>query len=132
MKCINRVELVFSALWLSTIFLIPWFFAPEALFWKVTAITAIVAAFFHGIALGVAYWRPQRLAEETSREVREMLQDDVKNKLAFIHFVLQEVELGRLEEDVAKAQDLIAEISDHLDYLTKQSVEEWEDAYSQY
>lgn len=130
MKCINRVELVFSALWLSAIFLIPCFFAPEALFWKVIAITAIVAAFFHGIALWVAYWRQQRLAEETIKEVREMLQDDVKNKLAFINFVLQEVEPGLLEEDVTKAQNLIADISDKLDYMTKQSVEEWEDHYS--
>ena len=130
MKCINRIELVFSALWLSAIFFLPWFLAPEAAFWKVTAITATVVALFHGIAFWIAYWRQRYFREAIIMEVRELLKDEVNNKLAAVSMVLQQHaqprESGVDFEDVNK---LVKEIAQQLNTLTSETVVDWKRKY---
>ena len=131
MKCINRIELVFSMLWLSAIFFVPWLVASEAAFWKATAITATVVAFFHGIVFWVAYWRQRSFRETIIMDVREVLKDDVNNKLTVISMMLQQH--AQTHEDGADLEDankLVKEISQQLNTLTTKTVVEWKRKYA--
>ena len=126
MKCINRIELVFSALWLSAILFIPWLIASEAAFWKVMAITATAVAFSHGIVLWIAYWRQRYFRESIIRDVREVLKADVDDKLAAIGLILQQH--AQILEDGSDCEDasrLIKEISQQLNMLTGEAVAQW-------
>ena len=131
MKCINRIELVLSALWLSSILFIPWLIASEAAFWKVMAITATVVAFSHGIVFWVAYWRQRYFRESIIRDVREVLKADVDDKLAAISTILQQN--AQILEDGADCEDasrLIKEISQQLNMLTGEAVAQWKGKYA--
>lgn len=131
-KCISEVELIYSVLWIGTIFAIPEVFAPEGAYWAVMAATATAVAVFHGIILWIAYYRQRHLAEHVLRDVREMLKDAVGNKLAVACLLLESCESGGGSgEELGEAKEVIREVAGEMDTLTEEQVQEWKQRSAQ-
>lgn len=125
-RSVDRTDIAFSLGSLVAVVLIPWLLVPAEHFWKAMAVTASVAACFHGFLVWTIYRRQKYLREQVIAEVRTVLQDDIKDKLAVINFALsiQDKE-AFLRKELGEIKDLIDEMSLRLDTLTEESLDEW-------
>lgn len=99
-------------------------------FWKVAAITAIGVGLLHGVIFWVIRRRQRVVRQKSISEIREMLSDVVKNKLAVIDMYLPENnEQEIVEEQLEGIQETIDQISIHVDTLSEESIKDWKTRY---
>lgn len=128
---IDHIELWLSGAGLVVIVGVPYVIAPApGGFWRVAAITAIGVGLLHGVIFWVIRRRQRIIRQRSIDEIREMLSDVVKNKLAVIDMYLpkddgQEVVEAQLEG----IQETIDQISSHVDTLSEESIDDWKTRY---
>ncbi len=130
-RFIDNIELWLSGAGIVVIVSVPYLLNPgPSGFWKVAAITAIGVGLLHGVIFWVIRRRQRMIRQESIREIRGMLTDVVKNKLSVIEMYLPESE----EQDVVEVQlegihDSIDQISEHVDTLSEESIDDWKTRY---
>lgn len=128
---IDNIELWLSGAGIVVILGVPNLYNPApGSFWKVAAITAIGVGLLHGVIFWVIRRRQRIVRQKSIDEIREMLSDVVKNKLAVIDMYLPESD----EQEVVEAQlegiqETIEQISVHVDTLSEESIKDWKTKY---
>ena len=130
---VNHIELWLSGVALVLIFGIPAVAGPSGVdFWRLTAIIAIAVGTIHGVIFWVVRRRQRQIRRESIRAIQAMLADVVKNRLTAIDMYLPEgddPEMVRQEVDGIRTS--IREIADHVDNLSEETLEDWEETYSE-
>lgn len=127
---VGRSDLVFSIVSLGTVVLIPWLLVPAPYFWKGVGILGLFAGCFHSFMLWTVRRRQEVYREQVVGQIREVLRDEIKNKLAVLDFILAEVAEETDRRIAQDAHQVVEDIADKLDYLTEGSLEEWEEKYA--
>ena len=124
---INHIELWLSGVALLLIFGIPVVAGPSGLdFWRLTAIIAIAVGTIHGVIFWVV------LRRQSIREIQQMLADVVKNRLTAIDMYLPEDEDPEMvRQEVNGIRQSIREIAQHVDNLSEETLEDWEEKYDE-
>lgn len=128
---IDNIELWLSGAGLLVILGAPSLFASApGSFWRIAAITAIGVGLLHGVIFWVIRRRQRIIREKSIHEIREMLGDVVKNKLAIIDMYLS----GNNGQAIVETQldgirETIDQISFHVDTLSEESIEDWKTKY---
>ncbi len=128
---VDNIELWLSGAGLGVILGVPNLFAPAAgSFWKVAAITAIGVGLLHGLIFWAIRRRQRIVRHRAIDEIREMLRDVVKNKLAIIDMYLPE-ENGQeiVEAQLVGIRETIEQITLHVDTLSEEAIKDWKTKY---
>jgi len=130
---INHIELWLSGVALLLIFGIPAVVGPEGVqFWRLTAIIAIAVGTLHGVIFWVVRRRQRQIRRESIREIRAMLADVVKNRLTAIDMYLPEGEDPEMvRQEVEGIRTSVREIADHVDALSEETLQDWEEKYDE-
>ena len=130
---VNHIELWLSAVALVLIFGIPAVVGPQGLaFWRLTAIIAVAVGTIHGVIFWVVRRRQRQIRRQSIQQIQQMLADVVKNRLTAIDMYLPEgedPEMVRQEVDGIRAS--IREIATHVDTLSEETLEDWEEKYDE-
>ncbi len=128
---INHIELWLSAVALVLIFGIPAAVGPQGLdFWRLTAIIAIAVGTIHGVIFWVVRRRQRQIRRRSIRQIQQMLADVVKNRLTAIDMYLPEEEDPEMvRQEVDGIRSSIREIAQHVDNLSEETLEDWEEKY---
>lgn len=130
-RFIDNIELWLSGAGIVVILGVPYLLDPSPSgFWKVAAITAIGVGLLHGVIFWVIRRRQRMIRQQSINEIRGMLTDVVKNKLAVIEMYLPDED----EQEVVEAQlegihDSMEQISSHVDALSEESIDDWKTKY---
>lgn len=129
---INHIELWLSGVALVLIFGIPGVVGPSGVaFWRLTALIAIAVGTIHGVIFWVVRRRQRQIRRQSIREIQQMLADVVKNRLTAIDMYLPEDEDPEMvRQEVDGIRQSIREIADHVDNLSEETLEDWEETYS--
>lgn len=130
---INHIELWLSGVALVLIFGIPAAVGPNGTeFWRLTAIIAIAVGTIHGVIFWVVRRRQRQIRRRSVRQIQSMLADVVKNHLTAIDMYLPEKEdPGMLRKEVNGIRTSIREITEHVNNLSVDRLEEWEAKYDE-
>lgn len=130
---VNHIELWLSGVALLLIFGIPAVAGPSGIaFWRLTAIIAIAVGTIHGVIFWVVRRRQRQIRRKSIREIRAMLADVVKNRLAAINMYLPEDEEPEMvRQEVEGIQQSIREIAEHVDNLSEETLQDWEETYDE-
>ena len=130
---INHIELWLSGVALLLIFGIPAVVGPEGVqFWRLTAIIAIAVGTIHGVIFWVVRRRQRQIRRQSIREIQAMLADVVKNRLTAIDMYLPEAEDPEMvRQEVEGIRTSIREIADHVDALSEETLQDWEEKYDE-
>ena len=130
---INHIELWLSGVALVLIFGIPAAVGPGALqFWRLTAIVAIAVGTLHGVLFWVVRRRQRQIRRQSIRQIQAMLADVVKNRLTAIDMYLPEAEDPEMvRQEVEGIRTSIREIADHVDTLSEETLQDWEEKYDE-
>lgn len=130
---INHIELWLSGVALVLIFGIPGIVGPSGVaFWRLTAIIAIAVGTIHGVIFWVVRRRQRQIRRQSIREIQHMLADVVKNRLTAIDMYLPEEENPKMvRQEVDGIRQSIREIADHVDNLSEETLEDWEEKYDE-
>lgn len=130
---INHIELWLSGVALILIFGIPEIVGPSGLdFWRFTALIAIAVGTIHGVIFWVVRRRQRQIRQESIREIQAMLADVVKNRLTTIDMYLPEDEDPEMvRQEVTGIQQSIREIAEHVDNLSEETLQDWEETYDE-
>ena len=130
---INHIELWLSGVALLLIFGIPAVVGPEGVqFWRLTAIIAIAVGTLHGVIFWVVRRRQRQIRRESIREIQAMLADVVKNRLTAIDMYLPEGEDPEMvRQEVEGIRTSVREIADHVDALSEETLQDWEEKYDE-
>jgi uncharacterized membrane protein SirB2 len=91
---VNHIELWLSGVGLLLIFGVAFFMGSSgAAFWRLIAIIAVGIGVVHGLIFWAVRRRQRRVRRQSIREIRQMLSDVLKNKLATINMYLPEEEI---------------------------------------
>jgi hypothetical protein len=87
-----------------------------------------------GTVHGVLFWavrrRQRQIRRESIRKIQQMLADVVKNRLTAIDMYLPEGEDPEMvRQEVEGIQTSIREIAEHVDTLSEETLEDWEEKY---
>jgi len=132
-RFINHIELWLSGVALVLIFGIPGVVGPSGVeFWRLTAIIAIAVGTLHGVIFWVVRRRQRQIRRQSIREIQHMLADVVKNRLTAIDMYLPEEEDPEMvRQEVDGIRQSIREIADHVDNLSEETLEDWEEKYDE-
>ena len=127
----NHLELLFSAAGLAVIWVAPAIFNGDRFdTWAVAAITATLVGTLHGGIFWVVRTRQRRLRSRAIWEIREMLEDRVRNQLAVVQMYLPtgpEADAFAFElEGIRESVDTISTLVTSLD---EQALEAWKGQY---
>lgn len=130
---VNHIELWLSSVALVLIFGIPAVAGPSGVdFWRLTAIIAIAVGTIHGVIFWVVRRRQRQIRRDSIRKIQQMLADVVKNRLTAIDMYLPEGEDPEMvRQEVEGIQTSIREIAEHVDNLSEETLEDWEETYSE-
>jgi hypothetical protein len=130
---INHIELWLSGVALVLIFGIPAAVGPGVLqFWRLTAIVAIAVGTLHGVLFWVVRRRQRQIRRQSIRQIQAMLADVVKNRLTAIDMYLPEAEDPEMvRQEVEGIRTSIREIADHVDTLSEETLQDWEEKYDE-
>ena len=125
---INNIELVLSAAGLIVIVTVPFLLqpSPEEL-WRVAAITAAVVGVLHGIIFWLIRRRQRQMRAATINQIREMLQDVVKNQLAVISMSAQLS--GAQSRYQQRIEASVNRIEEALRHISEESLTRWRARY---
>ena len=128
---INHIELWLSAVAVVLIFGIPSVVGPQGLaFWRLTAIIAVAVGTIHGVIFWVVRRRQRQIRRQSIREIQAMLADVVKNHLTAIDMYLpEEDDPEMVRQEVDGIRTSIREIAEHVDNLSEETLEDWEEKY---
>jgi hypothetical protein len=128
---VNHIELWLSGVALVLIFGIPAVVGPSGIdFWRLTAIIAIAVGTVHGVLFWAVRRRQRQIRRESIRKIQQMLADVVKNRLTAIDMYLPEGEDPEMvRQEVEGIQTSIREIAEHVDTLSEETLEDWEEKY---
>lgn len=128
---IDNIELWLSGAGIAVIVGVPNLLAPTpGSFWKVAAITAIGVGLLHGVIFWVIRRRQRVIRRQSIDEIREMLGDVVKNKLAVIDMYLPEDDGQQVvEAQLDGIRETIDQISLHIDTVSEESIKDWRTKY---
>lgn len=130
-RFVDNIELWLSGAGLVVILGVPYVLDPApGNFWKVAAITAIGVGLLHGMIFWVIRRRQRMIRQRSINEIRGMLTDLVKNKLAVIDMYLPEDDGQEVvEAQLEGIRESIQQISRHVDTLSEESIEDWKTQY---
>jgi uncharacterized protein (DUF58 family) len=130
---INHIELWLSAVALVLIFGIPAAVGPQGLqFWRLTAIIAIAVGTIHGVIFWVVRRRQRQIRRRSIQQIQQMLADVVKNRLTAIDMYLpEEDDPEMVRQEVDGIRTSIREIATHVDNLSEETLEDWEEKYEE-
>jgi hypothetical protein len=130
---INHIELWLSGVALLLIFGIPAVVGPSGLnFWRLTAIIATAVGTIHGVLFWAVRRRQRQIRRESIRSIQAMLADVVKNRLTAIDLYLPEGEEPEMvRQEVDGIRQSIREIAEHVDTLSEETLEDWEETYEE-
>jgi hypothetical protein len=130
---INHIELWLSAVALVLIFGIPAAVGPQGLeFWRLTAIIAIAVGTIHGVIFWVVRRRQRQIRRRSIQQIQQMLADVVKNRLTAIDMYLpEEDDPEMVRQEVDGIRTSIREIAQHVDNLSEETLEDWEEKYGE-
>jgi len=130
---VNHIELWLSGVALVLIFGLPALAGPSGTdFWRLTALIAIAVGTIHGLIFWVVRRRQRQIRRESIQEIRAMLADVVKNRLAAIDMYLPEEEDPEMvRKEVEGIRQSISDIADHVDNLSEETLEDWADKYEE-
>lgn len=130
---VNHIELWLSGVALVLIFGIPAVVGPSGIdFWRLTAIIAIAVGTVHGVLFWAVRRRQRQIRRESIRQIQAMLADVVKNRLTAIDMYLPEGEDPEMvRREVNGIQQSIREIAEHVDTLSEETLEDWEEKYDE-
>jgi len=130
---INHIELWLSGVALILIFGIPGIVGPPGVeFWRLTTIIAIAVGTLNGVIFWVVRRRQRQIRRQSIREIQQMLADVVKNRLTAIDMYLPEEEDPEMvRQEVDGIRQSIREIADHVDNLSEETLEDWEEKYDE-
>ncbi len=128
----NQIELILSLAGLIVIWVAPAFFTGDRYnMWAVAAVTATGVGFLHGIIFWVIRTRQRRERSRAIWEIREMLEDRVRNQLAVAQMYLPS---GPQAEAFAFELDGIRESIDTISHLVtsldEDALEAWKGQYA--
>lgn len=129
----NHLELIFSVAGLFVIWLVPVLFDGSSFdTWAVAAITATAVGVLHGGIFWVVRQRQRRVRSRAIWEIREMLEDRVRNQLAVVQMYLPtgpEAEAFAFEmESIRESVDTISSLVTSLD---ERALEAWKGRYTE-
>ncbi|MCJ2544235.1 hypothetical protein [Thermostichus vulcanus] len=130
---LNNIELILTGVGLLVI-LLSGLVANRAEFWKITALVAILVGVLHGLIFWVIRRRQRLVRAEAIAQVRDMLEDLMKNKLQSVKMMLHLAELrqARLSnqaQDFQEAYQVLRHISEIIDHLSEESLGRWRHRY---
>ena len=130
---INHIELWLSGVALVLIFGIPAAVGPGALqFWRLTALVAIAVGTLHGVLFWVVRRRQRQIRRQSIRQIQAMLADVVKNRLTAIDMYLPEADDPEMvRQEVEGIRTSIREIAEHVDTLSEETLQDWEEKYDE-
>ncbi|MCF2972703.1 hypothetical protein L1047_16020 [Synechococcus sp. Nb3U1] len=135
---LSNIELILTAVGLLLIFLIGIIASQMRIsFWIATAISATMVGIIHGILFWLLRRRQRRVRQEAIEQIREMLEDLIKNRLQTIKMSLHIVQLQQpdLEKQTQKkfdkAYEMIQEIKVVIDCISDESLVHWRHRYQQ-
>jgi hypothetical protein len=130
-RFIDNIELWLSGAGIVVILGVPYLLDPSPNgFWKVAAITAIGVGLLHGVIFWVIRRRQRMIRQRSINEIRGMLTDVVKNKLSIIEMYLpNNEEQAVVEEQLEGIHDSIEQISEHVDTLSEEAIDDWKTKY---
>jgi hypothetical protein len=101
-------------------------------FWRLTAVLAIAVGTLHGVIFWVVRRRQRQIRRQSIREIQAMLADVVKNRLTAIDMYLpEEDDPEMVRQEVDGIRQSIREIADHVDTLSEETLEDWEETYDE-
>jgi len=130
---VDHIELWLSGVALVLIFGIPGIVGPSGIdFWRLTAIIAVAVGTIHGVLFWVVRRRQRQIRRESIRAIQAMLADVVKNRLTAIDMYLPEGEDPEMvRREVNGIRTSIREIAEHVDNLSEETLEDWEEKYDE-
>lgn len=128
---INHIELWLSGAGLLIIFGVSIIVGPSGLaFWRLIAVIAVGVGTLHGFIFWAVRRRQRQVRRQSIREIREMLADVVKNKLAAISMYLPEEENQELvKQELDGIRASIEDIAEEVDSLSESSLKGWKNHY---
>ena len=130
---VNNIEVWFSLAGLAVIWMMPALFSGSAINpWQVAALTATFVGVFHGGIFWTVRRKQRRVRSRAIWEIREMLEDVVKNQLAVIGMYLPSAkENPQLAIELEGIKESIESISQLVDSLSEESVDQWKTRYKE-
>jgi hypothetical protein len=127
---LSNIELLLSAAGLVVIFLVPTLLQPNPEdVWAVAAVTAVVVGVLHGVIFWLIRRRQRQVRAAAVAEIREMLQDVIKNQLAIISLNAQLS--GAQQRHMQRIDSSVKSIEDALTHISEESLSQWKIRYEQ-
>lgn len=129
----NHLELLFSFAGLAVIWLVPVLFRGSTYeVWAVAAVTATMVGVLHGGIFWVVRARQRRLRSRAIWEIREMLEDRVRNQLAVVQMYLPTgPEAAAFQFELEGIRESVDTISTLVTTLDEQALEAWKGQYAE-
>jgi len=124
---LNYLEIILSMVGLLLIILIPMLF-PSDYLWQTTAFVATLVGVLHGGIFWLVRRRQRMVRQDAILQIRHMMQDVIKNRLAVISLNTQ---LSRPDDRYRdKIMNATAAIELVLDHLSDESLRTWTEKYN--
>jgi ABC-type multidrug transport system fused ATPase/permease subunit len=121
---VNNIELVLSTVGLAVIVTVPLLLQPSPdELWRVAAVTAVVVGLLHGVIFWLIRRRQRQMRAATIAQIREMLQDVVRNQLAVISMNAQLS--GAQSRHQQRIEASINRIEEALRHISEESLTRW-------
>ncbi len=125
---LDNIELFLSAVGVLLTFLIPTLWSG-ATFWKVAALTAAGTALLHRLIFWTIRRRQRQVRADHIGEIREMLQDVIRDQFAVINLIVRDTSTHHIKEKAAMLDESMARIGYLVDTLNEESLSTWKGAY---
>lgn len=135
---LNNIELILTGVGLLLILLVGMIADQNGIpFWLATAICAIGVGIIHGILFWLLRQRQRQVRQRAIAEIREMLEDLAKNRLATIKMSLHMVQLqqpeqeGQIQRKFDRVYEILQELTGIIDHISDESLVHWRHCYQQ-
>ncbi len=125
---LDNIELILSAVGVFLTFLVPTLWSG-ATFWKVAALTAAGTALLHGLIFWTIRRKQRQVRADHIGEIREMLQDVIRDQFAIINMVVRDPSMHHVKEKTAILDESMARIGHLVDTLNEESLTTWKGVY---
>ncbi len=125
---LDNIELFLSAVGVFLTFLVPTLWSG-ATFWKVAALTAAGTALLHGLIFWTIRRRQRHVRADHIGEIREMLQDVIRDQFAIINLIVRDNDMHHLQEKAAMLDESMARVGHLIDTLNEESLTKWKRRY---
>ncbi|MEN9240066.1 MAG: hypothetical protein Q6J68_04850 [Thermostichales cyanobacterium SZTDM-1c_bins_54] len=134
---LTNIELILTAVGLGVILLVGIISSYYGIpFWVATAIGATAVGIVHGVLFWLLRRQQRRVRQQAIREIREMLEDLMQNRLQTIRMSLSMVQLQHpgqqdIKEKFDNVYKTLKEISSIVGHISEESLISWQHRYLQ-